>query len=505
MTKGWRIGGASTSGGWRQDVRKHGCVKLGDPVGGESRRGGRALVVVLKRRNWRGAKAGQEDGCGKAGTMEEQSSPVAGTPTQEEETRARWAWAEPSVWTDRMLAALENGVKGGKWFSLVDKVWNPANLRASWEKVKANAGGSGVDGQSVQSYAARLEEELASVSAWLRTNRYVPQPVRRVWIPKPGSVEKRPLGIPAVRDRVVQGALRQVVEPIFEHIFAAHSYGFRPGRGCKDALRRIDALLKNGYTWVVDADLKSYFDTIPHDPLMTRVEEQIADGRVLALIRGYLNQGVMDGLSAWTPESGTPQGAVISPLLANLYLNPLDHLMAAKGCEMVRYADDFVILCRTREEAESALSLVGGWVTQAGLTLHPEKTRIVNEAEGFDFLGYHFERGTRWPRQKSQRKFMDGVREITRRANGKSMDEIIAVLNLKLRGWFGYFKHSHRNTFTGLDAWIRRRLRTILKRRQGRGGWATARRDYRQWPNAYFQEWGLFSLYAAYISECHPS
>ncbi len=437
--------------------------------------------------------------------MEEQSSPVAGTPTQEEETRARWAWAEPSVWTDRMLAALENGVKGGKWFSLVDKVWNPANLRASWEKVKANAGGSGVDGQTVQAYAFRLEEELANVSAWLRLDRYVPQSVRRVWIPKPGSAEKRPLGIPAVRDRVVQGALRQVVEPIFERMFAAHSYGFRPGRGCKDALRRIDALLKSGHTWVVDADLKSYFDTIPHEPLMARVEEQIADGRVLALIRGYLKQGVMDGLAAWTPESGTPQGAVISPLLANLYLNPLDHLMAAKGCEMVRYADDFVILCRTREEAETALAMVREWVTQAGLTLHPEKTRIVNEAEGFDFLGYHFEGGKRWPRQKSMGKFRDGIREVTRRANGKSMDEIIARLNPKLRGWYGYFKHSRKSTFITLDGWIRRRLRTILKKRNRCGGWATTREDSRRWPNGCFHGWGLFSLYAAYITECQPS
>ena len=401
-----------------------------------------------------------------------------------------------------MLAALESGVKGGKWFSLVDKVWNPANLRASWERVRSNKGGSGVDGQTVQEYEKRLETELGILSEQLRADRYVPQPVRRTWIPKPGSNEKRPLGIPAVRDRVVQGALRHVLEPIFERTFAAHSYGFRPGRGCKDALRRVDALLKGGRTWVVDADLKGYFDTIPHDRLMALVEEQIADGRVLALICGYLKQGVMDGLKEWTPESGTPQGAVVSPLLANLYLNPFDHLMAGKGFEMVRYADDFVILCHSRDEAENALAQVAEWVAKVGLTLHPEKTRIVSEAEGFDFLGYHFERGHHWPRKKSLTKFRDGIRVLTRRANGKSLDEIIAKLNSKLRGWYGYFKHSCKSTLTKQDGWIRRRLRTILNKREGRSRWKVTKRDHQRWPNAYFHAQGLFSLTAAHATEC---
>jgi RNA-directed DNA polymerase len=438
-------------------------------------------------------------------TTEDESSRVAATPRQGEDIRARWAWVEPSVWTERMLAALENGVKGGKWFSLCDKVWHPANLQAAWQRVYANRGGSGVDGQTVHEYEARWQRELECLRDLLTGARYVPQPVRRVWLPKPGSREKRPLGIPAVRDRVVQTALLQVIAPIFERIFAPSSYGFRPGRGCKDALRRVTTLLQRGYRWVVDADLKSYFDTIPHERLMALVEEHIADGRVLALLRGYLRQGVMDGMREWTPDDGTPQGAVISPLLANLYLNPLDHLLAAKGFELVRYADDFVILCRTREEADAALAIVQAWVTEAGLTLHPLKTRIVSEADGFDFLGYHFERDRHWPRQKSVDKFRDGIRELTRRSNGRSLDAIIAQLNPKLRGWYGYFKHSYKFTFPHHDGWIRKRLRAILNKREGRRRWKHTLADHKRWPNAFFQAHGLVSLTAAHAAECRSS
>ena len=208
-----------------------------------------------------------------------------------------------------------------------------------------------------------------------------PQAVRRVWIPKPGSKEKRPLGIPTVEDRVVQAALLNVLEPIFERDFAEQSYGFRPKRGCKDALRRVVDLLKAGYVWVVDADLKSYFDTIPHGRLIKRVEEKVSDGRVIELLQKYLKQDVMDGMESWTPEEGTPQGAIVSPLLSNIYLDPLDHEMAGEGFQMVRYADDFVILCRSEAEAQEALERVQSWTVQAGLTLHPEKTRIVNAEE----------------------------------------------------------------------------------------------------------------------------
>ena len=230
----------------------------------------------------------------------------------------------------------------------------------------------------------------------LQDGSYRPQAMRRVWIPKPGSTEKRPLGIPTVRDRVVQAALRHVLEPIFERDFAEQSYGFRPDRGCKDALRRVDELLKAGYTCVVDADLKSYFDTIPHEPLMERVAEKVSDGRVLALIEAFLNQQVMDGMKSWTPEAGTPQGAVLSPLLANIYLDPLDHADGAAGVR------DGAVRGRLRDSVPQPGGGRTGLGTgaamdgeQAGLTLHPAKTRIVDatQTEGFDFLGYHFERG----------------------------------------------------------------------------------------------------------------
>ena len=221
----------------------------------------------------------------------------------------------------------------------------------------------------MEDFERDLTKDLKRLTEQLREGGYRPQAVRRVWIPKPGSTEKRPLGVPTVRDRVVQAALRLVLEPIFERDFAAQSYGFRPNRGCKDALRRVDALLQQGYTWIVDADLKSYFDTIPHEPLLERVCEKVSDGAVLDLVEAFLNQQVLDGMKSWTPEGGTPQGAVLSPLLSNLYLDPLDHQMAEAGIEMVRYADDFVLLCRSREEAERALERVREWTVTAGLTL----------------------------------------------------------------------------------------------------------------------------------------
>ena len=222
-------------------------------------------------------------------------------------------------------------------------------------------------------------EGLSQVQAWLQAGQYTPQPVKRVWIPKLGSKELRPLGVPTVEDRTVETAVRNVIEPIFEHTFAEHSYGFRPGRGAKDALRRVDQLLKAGRVWVVDADLKGYFDSIPQDKLMEAVGEHISDGPLLELIQRFLKQGVMESGKGWQPtETGTPQGAVISPLLANIYLNPLDHQMAGTGKEMVRYADDFVVMCESESEAKEVLKELRKWVERAGLILHPTKTRIVD-------------------------------------------------------------------------------------------------------------------------------
>jgi RNA-directed DNA polymerase len=361
-----------------------------------------------------------------------------------------------------------------------------------------------VDHQTVEMFERHVEENLAKLSESLQDGSYRPQAVRRVWIPKPGSVEKRPLGIPTVRDRVVQAALRHVLEPIFERDFAEQSYGFRPNRGCKDALGRVDQLLKAGYTWVVDADLKSYFDTIPHEQLLGRVREKISDGRVLELLGAYLTQKVMETTKSWTPEGGTPQGAVISPLLSNLYLHPLDQQMAHQGREMVRYADDFVILCRSQGEAAAVLEQVRQWAEQAGLALHPGKTRIVDATQrgGFDFLGYHFERGLKWPREKSLRKFKETIRAKTRRTHGQSLKVIVKDVNRTLRGWFEYFKHSHRSTFRPLDAWVRMRLRSILRKRQGKPGRGRGS-DHHRWPNAFFIKQGLNPLSNLYAWECY--
>jgi len=411
-----------------------------------------------------------------------------------------WDWVERHVWTERMLEALVKGVKGGVWFSLIDKIQRPSTLTAAWVAVKRNGGGAGSDHQSIEDFEKDLAVEIARLSEALRTGSYRPRPIRRAYIDKPGSKEKRPLGIPCVRDRVVQGALRIVIEPIFENVFVSHSYGFRPRRGCKDALREVERLLRAGYTHVVDADIKAYFDNIPHGPLMDDIGSYIADGRVLELIGSFLKQDILENMALWTPEKGTPQGAVVSPLLANLYLHPVDVAMASAGFEMIRYADDLVILCRSEVEAHRALGLLGKLTRERGLTLHPDKTRLVDASLpgiGFDFLGYHFERSTRWPRPKSLRKLKDAIRSKTKRNNGRSLATIIEDVNGTLRGWFEYFKHSYKPTFSIVDKWVRRRLRSILRKRKRLHGISRGY-DHIRWPNGFFRAHRLYSLVEAH-------
>lgn len=432
-------------------------------------------------------------------TQEQLNLPEVPMAKQGREAPLKWAWTEATVWTERMLATLERGIIGGKWFSLIDKVWKMENLQSAVKKVAKGKSEQKADGRRCRKYAETSPQRLPTLQAKLKNGTYRPEPVQRVWIPKPGSKELRPLGVPKVEDRVVEMAIRNVIEPIFENVFADHSYGFRPNRGAKDALRRVVQLLKKGQCWVVDADIKGYFDNISQDRMMQELGQHISDGKVLEMIEQMLKKGVMESSKGWQPtEKGTPQGAVISPLLANIYLNPLDHLMAQLGLEIVRYADDFVILCSSRQEAEAALEQVRQWLEKVGLTLHPTKTRIVNAAEagGFDFLGYHFERGYRWPRQKSLKKLKDTIRQKTPRKRPSGMHDIIEDLNRTLRGWFGYFKHSHWTTFTPLDSWIRQRLRSILRKRHKGKGRARGR-DHQRWPNAYFVELGLISLASA--------
>jgi RNA-directed DNA polymerase len=403
-----------------------------------------------------------------------------------------------------MLAALGNGVKGGKWFSLIDKVARVQTLEIAWSKVARNKGSAGVDGQSVERFDRRSTQYLRELSQALKSGTYQSQPVKRVHIAK-GPGKTRPLGVPVVKDRIVQTALKMVIEPIFENEFVESSYGFRPGRGSKDALREVDRLIKQGYTHVVDADIASYFDTIDHNRLMDLMQQRISDGRILDLLRKYLDQDVVSGMKRWTPVGGTPQGAVISPLLANLYLHPLDCLMRAKGYRMVRYADDFVVLCPSPEKAQAAFVEIRAWVTENGLTLHPDKTHIGDctvPGQGFEFLGYRFEAGIRWVRKKSLNAVRERIRSKTKRSCGNSLSQVISSLNPTLRGWYGYFKHAHPYAFRVVDGFVRRRLRAILRKQQKRPGMGRCQADHKRWPNAFFAGYGLFTMIEAHALAC---
>ncbi len=409
--------------------------------------------------------------------------------------------AERGVWTENMLMALEKGVKGNKWFSLIDKVASERTLGIAWEKVRENAGACGVDGITVGLFAKDSRKRLLAVKERISEGRHQPKPVRRVYIPKAGSAEQRPLGIPTVTCRVVETAVRLVIEPIFERVFSPNSYGFRPGRGCKDALREVERLLRGGMCHVVDVDIRGYFDNIPHGPLMRLVAEHIADGKVLGLIEGFLKRGVMEEGDVTGSVTGSPQGGAISPLLANIYLNPLDWLLQSLGLQSVRYADDIVVLAPDAATAAKALERMGKWMEEAGLELHPAKTRIVDMTErraSFDFLGYRFQRGAkgkllRLVRPKSKQKLRAKLRKPTKRCNGRCLQAIIAEINPVMKGWFGYFKHAQPSELSGMDGWVRMRLRSILRKRRKRRGRGRGL-DHHRWPNRYFENLGLFSL-----------
>ena len=396
-----------------------------------------------------------------------------------------------------MLNAVTVGVRSGKWHALIDKVYRELNLFTAARRVVGKKGAAGVDRQSTFDFEERDITEIRRLSDELKSQTYRPQAVRRVQIPKPDGSETRPLGIPTVRDRVVQTALVNVIEPIFDNEFHDRSFGFRRGRSCHDALRVVEELLETDHVFVVDADLKSYFDTIPKDRLLALVSEKISDRRVLELVKLFLDQSVIEELREWTPESGVPQGAVLSPLLSNLYLSELDHRMAGLGYEMVRYADDFVILCRSQEQAEAALEAVKRFVNEAGLTLHPEKTHIVDSrAKSFDFLGYSFRGKLRFPRAKSHRKMIDTLRKLTPRKSGQSLNSTIADINRVSVGWFNYFRHCTWNIFDKYDRMIRKRLRRQLLKRHRTNPKRLCRTH--RWPNIYFRERGFKSLREAH-------
>jgi RNA-directed DNA polymerase len=306
--------------------------------------------------------------------------------------------------------------------------------------------------------------------------------------------------------------VKNAIEPIFERTFAETSYGFRPNKNAKQALKRVDKLLNAGKTWAVDCDIKSYFDTIPHDKLMNRVKEQIADTKVLKLIEQMLEQGIMEAHKEWNPTQGTPQGGVISPVLANIYLNELDHLLIRKGVHPTRYADDLVVLCDSEAEAIETLGYINGWMINNGLSLHPDKTKVIDLSQSnaeMDFLGYTFKRtgkGTliRYPRQKSMKRYREAVKAITKRTSGIELSETIKRINRKARGWFNYFSDSIPNVFETMDGYTRRRLRAILLKREKRPGFGTGT-AHRKWPNSFFADKGLFSMTTAHLAASYPA
>jgi group II intron reverse transcriptase/maturase len=385
----------------------------------------------------------------------------------------------------------EKAVKKRKWYSLYDKVYAPKNLEWAWEKVRSNKGAGGIDRQSIADFEKGKEQHLRELHRLLKEKRYKPLSLRRVYIPK-GNGEKRPLGIPAIRDRVVQQALLNILEPIFEPTFHEHSYGFRPNRSTHTALGHVVTSMQEGKEWVLEIDIRKYFDTVDHELLLDAVNEEVSDGSVLLLTRMFLKSGVMEEGVGWTAtEEGTPQGGVISPLLANIYLNRFDWEMAKRGHDMVRYADDGVVLCASREEAERALADVRKMLEgKLHLQLHPEKTRIVYHKEGsFDFVGFLVHRRYLWPRIKTLTRFKEKVRLATRRQQGRNVQEVIRLLNPILRGFGNYYRQTNaKGLFQKLDEWIRMRLRCFMEKKR-----AVKLQNYRI-PNALLASMGLVSL-----------
>lgn len=406
------------------------------------------------------------------------------------------------MWTEAMKAAIGLLRQAGrKWYSLYDKVIAPANLEAAWDRInrrvtgKKRHQGAGVDGITVAKFANRACEQLRKLGEQLGAGRYCPSPVRRQYIPKPGSSKLRPLGLPTVRDRVVQEACRSLIEPIFEAEFLDNSHGFRPDRSIETACLQVEQYLSEGKVWVVDVDIEKCYDSIPHEPLIDRVAHRISDGKVLDLIRRCLKSGVMEEMNIRHETTGTPQGGIISPLLANIFLHDLDQAMEACGVAWVRYADDVVALCQSRQEAEQVLESIRQVVEELGLRLSPEKTRIVHLEEGFDYLGWHYQGQQRWPRKKSVDKLRHRIRALTRRNRPGSLPMICAELALIQRGWFNFFRNGNsQKTVEKLDKWLRRRLRSLLRRRTKRRGISRGGCDHQRWPNSYFAQHGFFSM-----------
>lgn len=393
----------------------------------------------------------------------------------------------------RRLADWLNPTGERKVHSLVDKVYQRKNLELAWRKVKQNAGSAGVDGQSMEAFAACKEEHLERLHQELRDQTYQPRPVKQHLIPKAGQPGQfRPLGIPTIYDRVCQQALLNRLEPIFEPVFDEASFGYRKGRSTKDALRKIWREIEAGNEWIVDADLKNFFGSVDQEKLLTLIHQRVSDGRVLRLINDMLKAGCIAEGRWLTTEQGTPQGGVVSPILSNVLLTPFDGEMRRQGYQLTRYADDWVVTCRTRSEAQQALTAAKKILAALGVTLNEAKTRLVHVSYGFEFLGYKIKRGSRplklaprqirsglregglyaYPRDKSLQHFKDQVRRRTARKAPVATQTLIAELNPVIRGWGLYFCKAHvRKLFARLDRWILRRIWSHRFKRWRCRGW----------------------------------
>src|SRR5487761_2720195 len=380
-----------------------------------------------------------------------------------------------------------------KVHSLIDKVYQRKNLEMAWERVKANRGSGGVDGQTLKVFAEQLDKNLDRLQSELKEGVYQPQPVRQVQIPKMGKPgEFRGLGIPTIYDRVCQQALLNRMQPIFEPGFDEANYGYRRGRSTKDALRKVWKEIEGGSEWIVDADLKDFFGSVNHEKLLALVAQQIADGRVLRLIKAMLKAESYGRGRLYPTERGTPQGGVVSPVLSNVLLTPFDREMRRKGYQLTRYADDWAITCKSATEARAALATANRILEQLGVQINPQKTRIVHVRSGFEFLGYKIKSGSRpwrqlpieiksgakpgalyaYPRDKSVRRFKEKVRWLTRRRKPGSTTELIKQLNPTVRGWGEHFKRAHaRRLFRQLDTWIVWRIRAHRSKRWRSTAW----------------------------------
>ena len=374
-----------------------------------------------------------------------------------------------------------------KAHSLTGRIVQPL-LHAAFQAVKRNRGAAGIDRVSLKMFEANLTENLLALERDLKDGSFRPFPLRRKFIPKePGKF--RPLGIPAVRDRVAQEALRRLLHPIFEPLFHNASFGFRPKRNCHQALAKVLELNEAGFKFVLDADISGFFDNLPHAVIMEAVAAQVADGNILRLIEKFLRCGVMEEGVFKPTTVGTPQGGVVSPLLANIVLNHLDWQLDKHGFRFVRYADDFVVLGQSRAQAEEALVLITQTLTELGLSLSAEKTRITTYGKGYSFLGFVLSSRSRRMREKSKRKFQDKVSELTVRSCNLD-PSVIEKLNQVIRGTAGYFAtrwFTARHVFRKLDSWVRRRLRCMKYKR-------FRYHDNRRWRVKQARRLGLLSL-----------